>query len=355
MKYVQRLNARLAALKLKESKSWIAKKYMLLETEEGDLEINKGDEVILGASQEGDLAIKNPTAILVVSDEALASRIIDAVTNSEDLSDVEFMDKPALDAALDGTSVEDIIAGLSDGSEDSEDIELAMVEPEDDKSVEEKIESISQNVLSTKDALICERAYFAEEEDAAIDLGTMEEPACERKEMQDYETFANEVRNMNGSIQPGEKEVALDAEGKVIGYFDKNENNGVIYPCSFGSEEEMNNYAVESCGKKVVREYEDLADADLDAVDSSLKDYEESAKSVSDLNTLTESLLKAGVKESALGKIANTFVKHNLKEGVHVFDTKLGKVVATFAERVEADNYIAESGNEVRFTKRFFG
>ena len=45
-KYLKRYNARIALQKLRESKAWVAKKYMLLETDEGDLEINKGDEVI---------------------------------------------------------------------------------------------------------------------------------------------------------------------------------------------------------------------------------------------------------------------------------------------------------------------
>ena len=46
-KYLKRYNARLALQKLRESKAWVAKKYMLLETDEGDLEIQKGDEVVL--------------------------------------------------------------------------------------------------------------------------------------------------------------------------------------------------------------------------------------------------------------------------------------------------------------------
>jgi len=37
-----------------------------------------------------------------------------------------------------------------------------------------------------------------------------------------------------------------------------------------------------------------------------------------------------------------------------VFDTKLGKSVAVFTESVDANNYIAESGEENRFTKRYF-
>ena len=98
-----------------------------------------------------------------------------------------------------------------------------------------------------------------------------------------------------------------------------------------------------------------LADVDADEVDAAMGVYENSEKSAKDLFAFVEQLEKVGVKESAISNIAGSYVKRNLKEGVNVFDTKLGKVVATFAERVDADNYIAESGNEVRFTKRFFG
>ena len=358
-KYLKRYNARLALQKLRESKAWVAKKYMLLETDEGDLEIQKGDEVVLGATKDGDLAIKDPTAVVVVSDEGLASKIIDAITNAEDLSDVEFLDRPALDAALDGTSVEDIIAGLTDGAEEGEDIEVATVKPEDEKSVEEKVESISANVISANGALKCERAYFAEDESDNIDLASIEEPACEKIPVDNYDEFTAQVSELGGSVQPGAKEIALDAEGNVVGYFEKDEEGngaGVIFKCKFDSAEDMENFeAQEACGHKIIEDDEEMAGADMGAIEESLKAYEESARTVADLNALTESLTKAGVKESVLGKVANTFVKTGLKEGVNVFDTKLGKVVATFENRVDADNYIAESKEEVRFTKRFFG
>ena len=156
MKNVKRLRARLALNTLRESKAWIASKKLVLETEEGDLEINKGDQVILGATKEGEVAIKDPQAIVVVADDELAAKIVDAMKNAEELDDVKFMDKPALDAALDGETVEDLVAGLVD-AEEGDEVEVATVDSEDESSVEEKCQKIAENVIElTGKVLSCE-------------------------------------------------------------------------------------------------------------------------------------------------------------------------------------------------------
>jgi hypothetical protein len=99
-------------------------------------------------------------------------------------------------------------------------------------------------------------------------------------------------------------------------------------------------------------EWED--DEDFEQVESCLGKYEESAKTGSDYMMLVESLEKAGVKEEKAGKIVATFGDERLNECVKVYDTKYGKFIATFKESVDANNFIAEAG-ENRFTKRFFG
>lgn len=361
-KYLNRYNARMAVKALRESKAWIAKKSMLLETDEGDLEIKKGDQVVLGATEAGDLAIKDPQAVVIIADEKVATEVIDAIMNAEDLADVEFIDRPAVDAALEGDlTVDAVIQGLIDADEDAEEVEVAVVEPEDEKSVEEKIESIQGNAISSKDALVCERVYFAEE-DEMMAVTAMEKPACEKDVVDNKADFEAKVRELDGSIQPGEKEVALNKEGKVVGYFGADEANpemgeGVIFKCNcFDTTEEMDTFAAEEIANApIVQEDAELADVDADEVDAAMGVYENSEKSAKDLFAFVEQLEKVGVKESAISNIVGSYVKRNLKEGVNVFDTKLGKVVATFAERVDADNYIAESGSEARFTKRFFG
>ena len=105
-KYLNRLSARIAREALRESaeqaKNWIVSKKLILETEEGDLELDAGDTVEMGADENGDLGIKTGAAVVVVSDPELAAKIADIVVSSDELSDVNFVQKPALDAVLDG-------------------------------------------------------------------------------------------------------------------------------------------------------------------------------------------------------------------------------------------------------------
>jgi len=355
-KYLKRYNARLALQKLKESRTWIVKKHMLLETEDADLELNPGDPVILGATEAGEVAIKDPKAVVVIADDAVAAKVVDAITNAEALGDVEFIDKPALDAALDGASVEDIIDGLADS--DDETIETAVASTADDASVEEKCEAIAENIISTKDAMYCERAYIAEEGEDSLELAAVKTPAEDVIDITQYDEFTSKIQELGGSIQPGAKEIALNSQGLVMGYYDQEAGAGKIFPTvTFANPDEMSEFEAGQSDAALAAVQSDpaLEACEESVIEEALKTYEESAMSAKDLNTLTESLVKAGVAESELGKIANTFVKSSLKEGVNVFDTKLGKVVACFSERVEADNYIAESGEETRYTKRFFG
>lgn len=357
MKYLNRVRARLALAQLRESKAWIASKHLVLETEEGDLEVKKGAKVILGATKDGDVAIKDPTAIVVISDDDLASKVVNALTSAESLDDVKFLDKPALDAALEGATVDELVAGLVDAEDESDSIEQAIVDTAKDDSVEEKCEKIAENAIElTGNVLNCESVLIDEEDDEPINLGDVTADTCAKEDVADYEEFKARVADLGGQIQPGKKEIALTAEGKVIGYFDTDTNTGSIYlDQQFDSTEDMDNFNSEPEAVVQPAEFESALDAEkMESVEGALKAYEESAKSAKDLFAMTESLEKAGLDESAIGVVANTFVGTALKEGVNVFDTKLGKVVAAFKESIDANNYIAESGEENRFTKRYF-
>ena len=360
MKYLARFRARQALDALRESKAWIASKKLVLETEEGDLEIEKGQQVVLGATEDGNVAIKDPTAIVVVTDDDLASKIVDAMKSAEELGDVKFLDKPALDAALDGETVEDLVAGLVDAEDDSEDVEVATVDAEKDSSVEEKCEKIAENVIPlTGKVLEVEAIQIAEEDDAPINLGDVTADAGCAEDVLSYDDFAAKVSEKGGAIQPGEKEIAIinlpEGGEKVVGYWDSAANTGKIFNCEFDSAEDMFGANTDPVAAVQPAAFEQGLDAEkLESVESALKTYEESAKSAKDLFAMTESLEQAGLEESAIASVANSFVSRSMKEGVMVFDTKLGKSVAVFTESVDANNYIAESGAEDRFVKRFF-
>ena len=69
---------------------------------------------------------------------------------------------------------------------------------------------------------------------------------------------------------------------------------------------------------------------------------------------MVNSLEKAGLKESAIAKVVSTFDSRKLNECVRVYDTKYGKYVNALKESVAADNFIEETGEAKRFSKRFF-
>ena len=88
-------------------------------------------------------------------------------------------------------------------------------------------------------------------------------------------------------------------------------------------------------------------------LESVMEAYDASEKSAKDLVEMTEKLAELGLSESAIATVANSFVARSLKEGVLVFDTKLGKNVRAFKEDVEAKQWIADASEEGIFKKRF--
>ena len=98
-------------------------------------------------------------------------------------------------------------------------------------------------------------------------------------------------------------------------------------------------FAAESCNESVER---------------ILRKYEESSKTGTDYMRMSKLLAARGLKESTVAKIVSTFDNKSLKECVRAYDSKYGKYVACFKESVDCDNFIAETKDEKRFTKRFF-
>lgn len=357
MKYVNRLRARLAVKKLAESKNaWIVAKDMKLVTESGDLELKKGSLIQMFATKNGHLAVKE-SGVTVVLDDEIADKVADNAVSAVELGDVKFVKKSALDAALDGETVEDLVAGLVDGEEDSDDVERAEVDAEEKESVQEKFAKLeSMERISEEGALQSDEVQIADEPDSPIDLGSVESDTVAKNEVSDYDEFKSEVQGMNGTVAPGDSEIAFNADGKVVGYFDTAAGTGVIYPdTTFDSAEDMNNFSGEPEALVQPAEFEScMSEEDLEQVEESLKAYEESDKSGADYMTFVESLAKAGLEESVIGKVANSFVSRNLAEGtVTAFDTKHGAVVKALSENVEMNNWIADTKAEGTFTKRF--
>lgn len=350
-KYLNRLAARMALANLKESKNWMVTRKLICETEEGDVEFDAGEMVNVGGDDEGNLVLDGSAAVVVISDPEIAEKVADVLASADELSDVDFVEKPALDAVLDGEEVEDVVDAL--GDTEGEDIEVAEVDVDEEKkeSVENKYAKFAENTIKAHKMLVCESVAIAEEV-TPINMAKIKIATVKKESYNDYKEFANRVSSLNGSIQPGKHEIALTEAGEVMGQWDEEENFGEIYPeNSWEDTEKME--AFDDAPVAAVEDMEWDEGEDFEQVESCLGKYEESAKTGKDYMTLVESLEKAGIKEEKAAKIVSTFGMSSLKECVRVYDTKYGKYVATFKESVDANNFIADA-DEKRFSKRYF-
>ena len=376
MKYTNRLKARLARERLaeaaKEGRNWIVTRKLILETEEGDMDFDAGDNVEIGATDDGDMAVKGQAAVVVISDEDIAKKIADIVVNADELSDVEFEDRSALDALTqDNEDMDQVVDDLADAEpaegedDDAEgDIEVPMVKPDQKESVADKFAKFSENRMNPKKFYACESILVDEESDDALNMFAIKVPGVMKENFNDYKEFTKRVSELKGSIQPGVREIALTEAGKVMGCYDTECNEGTLYPeNSFENTEDMDNFQSEPAGlmdgdlgyDEGAPMDDTVEDAEFDeCFESVLKTYEESAKSGSDYMKLAESLEAMKLNENHIGEVVSSF-NNSLMEGcVRAYDTKYGKYVAAFKESVDCNNFIEEAKAEGRFTKRFF-
>ena len=399
-KYTNRLKARLAYARLcesaKEGKNWIVTRKLILETEEGDVSFDAGEEVEIGATPEGDMGINGSAACVVITDPELAAKIADTVVNADETSDVEFVTKDAVDAVMDGEDTDQVVddlasdAGAEDADaedaeasmEDNMSVEVPELDPNKKESVEAKFAKFSANRLNPKKVLVCESIMIDEESSDRINMYNIKCDRLKKESFSDYKEFAARVSELKGSLQPGKREIALTEAGEVMGSFDTEADSGELYPeDSWENVEAMDNAdtapvelmdepvedldfdswddegnAVAPASEATEGEVKDVTDnyTSGSVFESCLKKYEESAKSGKDYIEMVNSLEKAGLKESAIAKVVSTFDSRKLNECVRVYDTKYGKYVNALKESVAADNFIEETGEAKRFSKRFF-
>ena len=391
-KYINRLNARLARQALdesaKEGKNWIVSKKLILETEDGDFELDQGEEVEVGGNEEGDLALKgNQAAVVVISDPEIAAKVADCLVQAPELSDVEFVQRDAMDALDNGEDVDTVVDKMADEEGDADTVETAEVAVDKKESVENKYAKFAENVIHADKFVACESILVDEQSEERFNLRSIKVRGTIVESYNNYNDFAGRVAELKGSIQPGKVEIALTEAGKPMGMYDTEKEYGKIYPeKSFASDEEMNNFNDEPESVLDAAAYNDddwfspLNDEDMEYLDGAptddqlddiemddysdddmlecaLKNYEESAKTGSDYMKLVETLSnkKFGMKESAIATVIETFSRDLKENCVKVYDSKYGKFVRCFKESADCNNFIAETGCEKRFTKRFFG
>lgn len=367
-KYTNRLKARLAMQRLEESakegKNWIVTKKLILETEEGDLELNPGDNLEIGGTDDGDLAVGSKAAVVIITEPEIAQTVADAVVNADELSDVEFVTKDAMDALEDGEPLDDVVDALGDEEGEGTEVEVPEVTADKKESVEAKYAKFAAHRMNPEKAIVCESVLVEEDASERLNLHTIKTFGTFKESFEDYKKFTARVAELNGSIQPGKREIALTEAGEVMGSYDTEANAGELFPeNSFENVEAMDSYEDEPMSVMSDEAFDgedwqmDPEAENEEVLEACLRKYEESAKTGSDYMQLAESLTneKLGLKESTIAKIVSTFDSRLLNECVRVYDSKYGKFVACFKESADASNFIAETNVEKRFTKRFFG
>lgn len=351
MKYLKRLAARNAFQRLLESKNkYIVTRKMILESEDGDTELEVGDEIEMGATPDGDLGVNTGSAaVVVISDPEIAKRVSDVVASADELADVNFVQKPALDSVLDSGNIEDTIEDLSSNEEGNDDVEVAEVEPAEE-SVDSKLGKIAENRINPAKTVACESVLIADEAEPL----TMSRIKCQKVVMEsfeDYKSFCEAVSARKGSLQPGETELALNESAKFIGKFDKAANRGTLFvENEFEDAESMDEFSTEAEPVMTDMEFDDMDDV----VEACLGKYEESKKTGADYLEMTKTLEEAGLAEDKIRMIVESFKMPSVRECVRPFDSKYGVYCACMKESVDADNFIAETKEEKRFSKRFF-
>lgn len=366
-KLLNRVKAKLAREALRESakdgKNWIISKNIILEAEDengdmSELEFTPGDVAEIGATEDGDMAVKSSAAVVVISDEELAKKIADTVVSSDELSDVKFVDRPALDAVMDGEDTEEVVDKMSD---DDDNIEVAEVEVEKKESVDAKFAKFAEHVIHANKTLKCEAIRIDESEESPINMAVIKADRVMVENFDNYDKFISRVSELKASIQPGEKEVVLSESNKVIGSFEKATQHGVLFlENEFDSIEDMESFDVAPENLETDIDLDVMEGAESDdveeKVEACLKKYEESAKSGADYIECVNGLEQIKLKESVIAKVISTFDNKSLKESAKAFDSKYGVFVKAvpMSESVEIDNFAADTKEEKRFTKRYF-
>jgi len=243
---LNRLAARLAREALRESakegKNWIVSKKLILETDEGDFEFEKNDEVEIGGNNDGDMVLNGgQAACVVITDEDLARKIADIVVSSDELSDVQFVEKPALDAVVDGEEVDDVIDKLADDEDDN--VETAEVSVDAKESVEAKFAKFAKHIMNPTKTVVCESILVDESDETPLNLALIKHARTIKESFTAYDAFVARVAELKGSLQPGKREIALTESGKVMGAFDKEASCGTLYcESEFDDVDAMDNF-----------------------------------------------------------------------------------------------------------------
>lgn len=257
MRHISQLRDKMALNKLQENK-FLVLEDMELETREGSVKYGMGEEIVLGANKDEDLVVREIDKLYVIEDPEVAKEVVENCVCKEELSDVKYKKFTILEAKdmritssnlVKAVADEDEIrAALKDMKKRKEalfeikqtGVNLPYVEVAKPMDIESKKAKLRENVFTAEDKAnyeYVEAVEISESPESAkgcILLDTMKvigEAAKDHKNVASADDFMNDVKNLEGEVEPAEDKKLVGKKGEVvIGVFDPETSVGVIFP-----------------------------------------------------------------------------------------------------------------------------
>jgi hypothetical protein len=345
MNSINYFKSKVAYNRLLESKKTFVLKEMNIYTNNYSVKFNKGEEIKLGTTSNGDLAIRESKKTFITNDSVLAEKILSncvrmtemSVPTETKVSILEAVsgnvsDKDIVQAVVDEKDIEvatkDIkdrlkgeltagkIVGWTDKEGDLFEVALPKMTLSKRSSISEKVEKLTCKYDSIKPELIHTLELSEDNDDLFLHSLVLKEDEVDNAEFNNLSDFKNEVNNLGGNVLVNGNENLAVKDNEYFGEFNEETGEGVIYNTNFNNQEELNNYT-----------NGDLA----------------TTNAVDNFSFENENLNVSADLEAALENLKNTLVKGAIEKATEEIEalTALGIGTEEATEIVNVDTNIA--------------
>lgn len=286
---------------------------MNLETNEGNLAMNAGEEIKVGSDDDENLVIREVNKLFVVDDKAVAEAVLNNIVCLEEMSGVSYREMSFQEAANKGCSCNDMCKSVVDDLDGKYNCPFVTCKAK--LSTSAKAKKISENKIHGRGTAIVEAVEIFGEGSNEIALPAMRMFA----EDDNREIFSNEgdfvsaVKNLGGNTEVADDGNLLGKlDVKFIGKFDKDIPAGTVFTDKdFETVADLDAAAAEDPEKvSVVPELDwenRIDDENLEAANKALEDLENSPREDADLESCKEKLVSAGLTEEEAKLVSSCF------------------------------------------------
>lgn len=286
---------------------------MNLETAEGNLAMNSGEEIHVGSDDNENLVIREVNKLFVVDDRNVAEAVLNNIICAEEMAGVSYRPMSIEEAAKSGCSNKDICKSVIDDLKGEYDAPVVTCKTKLENSV--KAKKISENKIHGRGSLVIEAVEIFESEatDMPLQAFRMFKEEDNREEYDNEADFVNAVKNLGGNAEAdGEGNLLGKLDVKFIGKFDKNIPAGTVFTNNdFETEVDMDAALANEPEKvSVVPELDwegRIDDENLEVANNALETLENSPRENADFESCKESLVKAGLTDEEAKIMCSAF------------------------------------------------